>query len=220
MSVSPVTVWRALAGLGLTLKKSVRAAEQDRPDVAAARVAWREMQPSLDPERLVFVDETWASTNMARRMGRGPRGARVVAAVPHGRWKTSTFVAGLRADGVVAPVVLDGAINGLSFRAYVEQFLAPSLRPGDTVVIDNLGSHKVKGVREAIEAAGARLLFLPPYSPDLNPIEQLFAKLKALLRTAARRTVDGLWNAIGSALNAFHPDECRNYIANCGYSHS
>lgn len=178
------------------------------------------MQPSLDPERLVFVDETWASTNMARRMGRGPRGARVVAAVPHGHWKTSTFVAGLRADGVVAPVVLDGAINGSSFRAYVEQFLAPSLRPGDTVVIDNLGSHKVKGVREAIEAAGARLLFLPPYSPDLNPIEQLFAKLKALLRTAARRTIDGLWHAIGSALNAFHPDECRNYIANCGYSHS
>lgn len=178
------------------------------------------MQPSLDPERLVFVDETWASTNMARRMGRGPRGARVVAAVPHGHWKTSTFVAGLRADGVIAPVVLDGAINGLSFRAYVEQFLVPSLRPGDTVVIDNLGSHKVKGVREAIEAAGARLLFLPPYSPDLNPIEQLFAKLKALLRTAARRTVDGLWNAIGSALNAFHPNECRNYITNCGYSHS
>lgn len=178
------------------------------------------MQPSLDPERLVFVDETWASTNMARRMGRGPRGARVVAAVPHGHWKTSTFVAGLRADGVVAPVVLDGAINGLSFRAYVEQFLAPSLRPGDTVVIDNLGSHKVQGVREAIQAAGARLLFLPPYSPDLNPIEQFFAKLKALLRTAARRTVDGLWNAIGTALNAFHPNECRNYIDNCGYSHS
>ena len=145
------------------------------------------MQPGLDPERLVFVDETWASTNMARRMGRGPRGERVVAAVPHGHWKTSTFVAGLRSDGIVAPVVLDGPINGTSFLAYVEQFLAPSLRPGDTVVIDNLGSHKVKGVREAIEAVGARLLFLPPYSPDLNPIEQLFAKLKALLRTAARR---------------------------------
>jgi transposase len=172
------------------------------------------MQPSLDPERLVFIDETWASTNMARRMARGPRGARVVAAVPHGHWKTSTFVAGLRADGIVAPLVLDGAINGTSFRAYVEQFLAPSLQPGDTVVIDNLGSHKVKGVCEAIEAVGARLLFLPPYSPDLNPIEQLFAKLKALLRTAARRTVDGLWNAIGTALCTFSPDECRNYIAN------
>jgi transposase len=177
------------------------------------------MQPSLDPERLVFVDETWASTNMARRNGRGPRGARVVAAVPHGHWKTSTFVAGLRADGIVAPLVLDGAINGISFRNYVEQFLAPTLRPGDTVVMDNLASHKVKGVREAIEAAGARLLFLPPYSPDLNPIEQFFAKLKALLRTAARRTVDALWNAIGTALDAFTPDECRNYIANCGYSH-
>jgi len=177
------------------------------------------MQPSLDPERLVFVDETWASTNMTRRMARGPRGQRIVAAVPHGLWKTTTFLAGLRADGVVAPLVLDGAINGPSFRAYVEQFLAPSLRPGDTVVIDNLGSHKVKGVCEAIEAVGARLLFLPPYSPDLNPIEQFFAKLKALLRTAARRTVDGLWNAIGSVLDAFAPDECRKYITNCGYSH-
>jgi transposase len=177
------------------------------------------MQPCLDPERLVFVDETWASTNMARRNGRGPRGARVVAAVPHGHWKTSTFVAGLRADGIVAPVVLDGAINGTTFRAYAEQFLAPSLRPGDTAVIDNLGSHKVKGVREAIEAVGARLLFLPPYSPDLNPIEQFFAKLKTLLRTAARRTVDGLWDAIGTALDAFSPSECHNYIANCGYSH-
>jgi transposase len=177
------------------------------------------MQPCLDPERLVFVDETWASTNMARRLGRGPRGERVVAAVPHGHWKTSTFVAGLRADGVIAPFALDGPINGQTFRAYVEQFLAPSLRRGDTVIIDNLGSHKVKGVREAIEAVGARLLFLPPYSPDLNPIEQLFAKLKALLRSAARRTVEGLWNTIGTALDTFSPDECRNYIDNCGYSH-
>lgn len=177
------------------------------------------MQPGLDPERLVFIDETWASTNMTRRMARGPRGARVVAAVPHGHWKTSTFVAGLRADGIVAPLVLDGAINGTSFSAYVEQFLAPCLRPGDTVVIDNLGSHKVKGVREAIEAVGARLLFLPPYSPDLNPIEQCFAKLKGLLRNAARRTVHGLWSTIGTALSAFSPNECRNYIANCGYSH-
>jgi transposase len=177
------------------------------------------MQPRPNPERLVFVDETWASTNMARRMGRGPRGERVVAAVPHGHWKTSTFVAGLRVDGVVAPVVPDGPINGLSFRAYAEQFLVPSLRHGGTMVIENLGSHKVKGVREAIEAVGAHLLFLPPYSPDLSPIEQFFAKLKALLRTAARRTVDDLWNAIGSALDAFSRDECRNYSKNCGYSH-
>ena len=177
------------------------------------------MQPSLDPRHLVFVDESWASTNMARRLGRGPRGERVVAAVPHGHWKTSTFIAGLRADGVVAPLVLDGPINGQSFLAYVEQFLAPSLRPGDRVVIDNLGSHKVKGVREAIEARGARLLYLPPYSPDLNPIEQLFAKLKAILRKAARRTVEGLWNAIGTALPAFGERECANYIANSGYTH-
>lgn len=176
------------------------------------------MQPSLDPKRLVFVDESWASTNMARRMGRGPRGARVVAAVPHGHWKTSTFIAGLRADGVIAPVVLDGPINGHAFRAYVEQFLAPALRPGDTVIIDNLGSHKVTGVRAAIEACGARLLYLPPYSPDLNPIEQFFAKLKAQLRKAARRTVEGLWNAIGNALHAFSPNECANYITNSGYA--
>lgn len=178
------------------------------------------MQPSLDPACLVFVDESWASTNMARRTGRGPRGERVIAAVPHGHWKTSTFVAGLRAEGVVAPVVLDGPINGRSFLAYVRQFLVPCLRRGDTVIIDNLSSHKVKGVREAIEAAGARLLYLPPYSPDLNPIEQLFAKLKALLRKAARRTLEGLWNAIGDAIDAFHPTECINYIANSGYTQS
>lgn len=158
---------------------------------------------------------------MARRRARRPRGARVPAAVPHGYWNTSTFVAGLRADVIVAPLVLAGAINASSSRAYVELFLAPCLRPGNTVVIDN---HKVKGVRKAIEAVGARMLFLPPYSLDLNPIEQLFAKLKALRRTAARRTaarrtVDGLWSAIGTAPTAFSPDECRNYAANCGYSY-
>jgi len=171
----------------------------------------------MSPERLVFIDETWATTNMARRHGRAQRGQRLVAAVPHGHWKTTTFLAALRHDGISAPCVFDGAINGARFVAYVEQALVPTLRPGDIVVLDNLGAHKVKGVRAAIEAAGAELLYLPSYSPDLNPIEQAFAKLKALLRTAARRTVDALWRAIGNALDAFSPAECARYLANAGY---
>ncbi len=166
----------------------------------------------------MFVDETWATTNMARTRGRCARGARLVAAVPHGHWKTTTFVAAPRADGIAAPCVFDGAVNGERFRAWVEQGLAPALRPGDVVVMDNLGSHKVAGVREAIEAAGAELRHLPPYSPDLNPIEQAFAKLKALLRKAKARTVDALWDAIGLALDRFPPKECRNYIRNSGHS--
>jgi transposase len=171
----------------------------------------------LSPERLVFIDETWATTNMTRRHGRAKRGQRVVAPVPHGHWKTSTFLAALRHDRITAPCVFDGAINGERFLAYVEQALAPTLRPGDIVVMDNLGAHKVAGVRDAIEARGARLLYLPPYSPDLNPIEQAFAKLKALLRTAATRTVDALWHAIGHALDAFTPAECAHYLAHAGY---
>jgi transposase len=165
----------------------------------------------------VFIDETWATTAMARRYGRARRGARVVGAVPHGHWKTTTLVAALRSDGLSAPCVFDGAINGARFLAYVEQALAPTLRPGDIVVMDNLGAHKVKGVRQAIEAAGAELLYLPPYSPDLNPIEQAFAKLKALLRSAAARTVDVLWRTIGQILDAFGPTECTNYLAHAGY---
>jgi transposase len=154
---------------------------------------------------------------MARRYGRAPRGQRLVAGVPHGHWKTSTFLAALRHDRITAPCIIDGAINGETFLAYVEQFLVPTLSPGDIVILDNLGSHKVTGVRQAIEAAGATLLYLPPYSPDLNPIEQLFAKLKALLRKAAARTVDALYAAIAAALAACHPDECSNYLANAGY---
>jgi transposase len=165
----------------------------------------------------VFLDETWATTAMARRYGRARRGTRVVAAVPHGHWKTTTFLAALRHDGLSAPCVFDGAINGARFLAYVEQALAPTLRPGDVVVMDNLGAHKVAGVREAIAAAGAELLYLPPYSPDLNPIEQAFAKLKALLRTAASRTVETLWQAIGRLLDAFTPAECARYLAHAGY---
>jgi transposase len=165
----------------------------------------------------VFIDETWASTAMARRYGRARRGARVVAAVPHGHWKTTTFLAALRHDGLTAPCVFDGAINGARFLAYVEQCLAPTLRPGDIVIMDNLGAHKVKGVRQAIEARGAVVLYLPPYSPDLNPIEQAFAKLKSLLRSAAKRTVASLWQAIGRALDAFSATECANYLAHAGY---
>jgi transposase len=155
---------------------------------------------------------------MARRYGRAPRGERVVAAIPHGHWKTTTLVAALRQDRVTAPCVFDGAINGERFVAWVEQGLAPTLLPGDIVVMDNLGSHKVAGVREAIEAAGAQVFYLPPYSPDLNPIEQVFAKLKAILRKVAARTVDALWQAIGRALDEFPAAECANYLRNAGYS--
>jgi transposase len=174
----------------------------------------------MNPTRLVFLDETWATTNMARRYGRAPRGERVIASVPHGHWKTSTFVAGLREDAITAPLVIDGAMNGETFRAYIEQFLAPTLAHGDIVIMDNLSSHKVAGVREAIEARGASLIYLPPYSPDLNPIEQAFAKLKALLRKAAPRTVESLWTVIGESLSAFPPNECANYLTAAGYRRS
>ena len=171
----------------------------------------------MDPARFVFLDETGTTTNMARRYGRSPLGERLVAAVPHGHWRTTTFVAGLRQSGVVAPLVLDGPMTGPAFRAYVEQFLAPALTPGDVVVLDNLAAHKVAGIRQALAAAGASLLYLPPYSPDLNPIEQLFAKLKALLRKAAARTRDELWSTIGRLLATIPPAECINYLGHCGY---
>ena len=171
----------------------------------------------MDPARFVFLDETGVSTNMVRRYGRCPKGERLVAATPHGHWKTTTFVAGLRRTGIIVPYVLDGPMTGDVFRAYVEQMLAPTLEPGDVVVLDNLAAHKVAGVREAIRAAGASLLYLPPYSPDLNPIEQAFAKLKALLRKAAARTRDALWDTIGTMLDQFPPQECENYLLNCRY---
>jgi len=185
--------------------------------VNLARETWFEGQPDLDPERLVFIDETSASTKMARFYGRSPRGERCRAAVPHGHWKTTTFTAGLRSDGLIAPLVLDGPMDGDAFRAYVEQALAPELRPDDVVIMDNLPAHKVHGVREAIEAAGASLVYLPPYSPDFNPIEMAFAKLKAILRAVAARTIVDLWRAIAEALKRFTPDECRNYLAAAGY---
>ena len=170
----------------------------------------------LDPRRLVFLDETWATTAMARTHGRAPRGERLVCVVPAGHWHTTTFLCGLRHDGLVAPLVLDCAVNGAVFLAYVEQMLTPSLGPGDLVVLDNLSSHKVAGVRDAVEARGASLLYLPPYSPDLNPQEQVFSKLKRLLRTEAARTMEALWTAIGRLLDQLSPAECSRYLRHCG----
>jgi transposase len=186
--------------------------------VARKRERWKRHQGRLDPRRLVFIDETWAKTNMTRTHGRCARGQRLVDRVPHGHWKTMTFLAALRCDRIDAPFVLDGPINGEWFLAYVRQLLVPTLSPGDVVIMDNLGSHKGKAVRRAIRKAGAHLIFLPPYSPDLNPIEQVFAKLKTLLRKAAERTVEATWRRIGQLLDHFTPEECANYLVNSGYA--
>jgi transposase len=169
-------------------------------------------------ERFVFLDETWVTTNMTRRYGRALQGQRLVDAVPHGHWKTTTFVAALRTTGMTAPMVVDGAINGDLFCAYVQRILAPELRDGDIVVLDNLSSHKRAEAREAIEAVGAQIVFLPPYSPDFNPIENAFGKLKQLVRSAGKRTVNELWSYLGKAIDAFHPPECRNYFRHSGYT--
>lgn len=165
----------------------------------------------------MFIDETGATTKMARMRGRSKRGERCRAPIPHGHWKTTTFTGGLRLSGMTAPMVLDGPMTGPAFVAYVEQVLVPTLSPGDIVILDNLPAHKVSGVRTAIEAAGAEIRYLPPYSPDLNPIEQAFSKLKALLRKAAARTVPELWDAIASAIDQFTPAECANYFIHAGY---
>ena len=204
--------------MGSASKKTQHAAEQDRPDVAEARARWKAGQASLDPRKLVFVDETGTNTKMARVYGRCRKGQRLIGKVPFGHWKTTTFTAGLRWTGVTAPFVLDGAMNRDAFEAYVEKVLAPTLSDGDLVVIDNLSSHKSETARKLIEARGARIVFLPPYSPDLNPIEMAFAKFKALLRKAGRRSRDGLWNKIGEVLDAFTPEECANYIRHAGYA--
>jgi transposase len=181
------------------------------------REAWFDGQLDLDPAKLVFIDETGLSTKMARLRGRAPRGERCRAGVPHGHWKTTTFTGALRLTGMTAPFVYDGAMNGTVFLAYVEQVLVPSLSKGDIVVMDNLSAHKAAGVREAIEAAGANLLYLPPYSPDFNPIENAFAKLKALLRAKAERTIAALWDTVGAILDFFEPAECANYFKAAGY---
>jgi len=195
----------------------VYGAEQNRTPIARRRYWWKKYQARIEPSRLVFIDETWTKTNMAPLRGWGAKGKRLKAYVPHGHWKTLTFLAALRHDAVTAPCVFDGPINGESFLRYVEQFLVPTLRPGDLVVMDNLGSHKGEAVKTAIRAAGARLVFLPPYSPDLNPIEQVFAKLKHFLRKAKERSVEATWQRIGAILPSFTSEECSNYFTNAGY---
>jgi putative transposase len=195
----------------------VVAGERDRPDVARRRAQWTKYQKNVDPERLVFIDETWTRTDMAPLRGWAPRGQRLVGKVPHGRWKTMTFLAALRHDRIDAPWLLEGPIDGESFRLYVEKVLVPTLRPGDIVIMDNLGSHRGAAVRQLIRSVGAKLFFLPKYSPDLNPIEQVFAKLKHLLRKAAARTIEAVCAAIGETLQAFTPGECANYFTNSGY---
>ena len=199
-------------------KKSLHASEQDRPDVARRRTRWKLYQGKVDPQRLVFIDETWVKTNMTPIRGWGPRGKRLIGKAPHGPWRTLTFIGALRIDRIDAPCVFDGPINGESFRAYVEQVLVLALKPGDIVVIDNLASHKAQAVRKAIRAAGAKLFFLPPYSPDLNPIEKAFAKLKGALRKAQARTVDGLIEETARALPTVSAKECAGYFRQPGYA--
>jgi transposase len=196
----------------------VVAGERDRPDVARRRAQWIKYQDRVDPARLVFIDETWTRTNMAPLRGWAPRGSRLIAKVPDGRWQTMTFLAALRHDRIEAPWFLEGPIDGESFATYVEKVLLPTLRHGDIVIMDNLGSHRGKIIRQLIRSAGAKLFLLPKYSPDLNPIEQLFAKLKHLLRKAAARTVETVCAAIGDLLGAFTSDECANYFKNSGYA--
>ena len=194
------------------------ASERDRPEVARRRAQWAERQDQINPERLVFIDETWTKTNMEPLRGWAPLGARLVAKVPQGHWKASTFIAALRCDHIEAPWLLDGPVNAAAFLTYVEKVLSPTLRSGDLVIMDNLSSHKGKAVRQAIRAAGAKLLFLPKYSPDLNPIEQVFSKLKHLLPKAAARTLETLTAAVGELLGAFTAEECTNYFVNSGYA--
>ena len=198
----------------------LHAAEQDRPDVAERRCYWKLTQAGIDPNRLVFLDEFGANTTMTRTHGRSLRGTRLVDKVPHGHWKSSTFLAGLRSTGLVAPLAIDGAMNGDVFVGYIAQHLAPLLQLGDIVILDNLPSHKRVEARHAIEAVGARLVFLPPYSPDLNPIEQAISKLKRLLRSAKQRTQAGLEQRFGELIDLFQEHECRNYFRNSGYRYS
>jgi transposase len=203
---------------GCGSKKTLFALEQARADVARRRQRWRSWQAGLDPNRLVFIDETWIKTNMAPLRGWAPRGKRLRSFAPHGHWRTLTFLGALRCDQLSAPCVFDGPINGRCFKAYVEQQRVPILKPGDIVVMDNLGSHKSATIRQLIRAAGARLWFLPPYSPDLNPIEQLFAKIKHWMRMAQKRSIEDTWRHIGHLTATIQPSECLNYFKNSGYA--
>ena len=186
--------------------------------MARRRRRWKAWKARLDPQRLIFIDETWIKTNMAPLRGWGPKGRRLRGYAPHGHWRTMTFLAALRCDRLTAPCVFDGPINGVSFRAYVEQQLIQTLKPGEIVIMDNLGSHKSQAVRDAIKAAGARLWFLPPYSPDLNPIEQAFAKVKHWMRMAQKRELEEAWRHVGQIVGTFNDSECANYFKNAGYA--
>ncbi|HKR89422.1 MAG TPA: IS630 family transposase [Phenylobacterium sp.] len=217
IKTQPRAVWVFVHAEGLSFKKTLLPEEQTRPDVARRRTRWRAHQGRIEASRLVFIDETWIKTNMAPLRGWGPRGRRLRAYAPHGHWKTLTFIAALRHDRIDAPFVLDGPINGEAFLLYVEKILAPVLQSGDVVIMDNLGSHKGKAARAAIRARDAHLIFLPPYSPDLNPIEQVFAKLKHLMRQAQPRDIEATWRKAGQLLDRFSPQECANYLANAGY---
>jgi transposase len=212
------SLWRFLDRHGITLKKSLQAEERRRADVARARRNWIREQDMLDPARLVFLDETAVSTNMVRLRGRAPRGIRLIGRVPLGEWKTITFVAALRHNKMVAPMVIEGAMSGEIFLAYVEQCLVPTLRCNDIVVMDNFRAHKVPGIREAIEKAHATVRYLPKYSPDLNPIELPYSKFKALLRKVAARTVRGLYRTIRSFVPQLGAQECANYFRHAGYA--
>ncbi len=203
---------------GSASKKTLFALEQARADVAWRRRRWRALQAGLDPQRLVFIDETWIKTNMVPLRGWAPKGQRLRGFAPQGRWRTLTFLGALRWDGLTAPCIFDGPINGQCFRAYVEQLLLPALRQGDIVVLDNLGSHKAKALRPMLKTVGARLWYLPPYSPDLNPIEKAFSKIKHWMRLAQKRTLEGLSHYIGGLLKTIRQAECSNYIHSAGYA--
>lgn len=217
VKVSHHAVWTFLRREGLSFKRTLFALEQGRADVARRRQRWRSLQDRLDANRLVFIDETWIKTNMAPLRGWGAKGERLRGFAPHGHWRTLTFLGALRSDQLTAPCVFDGPINGESFRAYVEQQLVKVLKPGDIVVMDNLGSHKSPTVRQMIRKADARLWYLPPYSPDLNPIEQVFAKIKHWMRIAQKRTIDDACDHIGHLVRSVLPGECSNYFVNAGH---
>ncbi|EAS50731.1 transposase [Aurantimonas manganoxydans SI85-9A1] len=206
------------AARGCGSKKTLHALEQARVDVARRRRRWRSGQARIDPQRLVFIDETWIKTNMAPLRGWSPKGKRLRGFAPHGHWRTLTFVGALRCDRLAAPCVFDGPVNGICLRAYVEQVLLPVLKPGDIVVMDNLGSHKSAAIRQLIRSAGASLRYLPAYSPDLNPIEQAFAKIKHWMRMAEKRSIEDTWRHLGALVETIQPGECANYFANAGYA--
>jgi len=219
VSVTPWAICKALRELKLTYKKS-RSAPPSRTVPTSPRSGrrWRVNRLGLDPAKLVFIDETWAKTNMTRTRGRAPLGERLVAAIPHGHWKTTTLVAALGHAGMRCSMTLDGPVNREAFEAFVATVLLPTLSPGDVVVMDNLSSHKGRRVREVIEGADATLLYLPPYSPDFNPIEMAFSKLKQLMRSAAHRTVDVLWRDVQRMLDLITPDDAANFVRHCGYT--